>query len=52
MPNASKLIQEMQTYYHHRTANYDASMGYDWSEMLNWPMSLSISDSWWRVNGC
>lgn len=29
MSNASELIQEMQTYYHHRAADYDVSMGYD-----------------------
>lgn len=34
MLNASKLIQEMQTYYHHRAADYDASMGYDRPEVV------------------
>lgn len=34
MSNASKLIQEMQTYYHHRAAEYDVSMGYDQPEVV------------------
>lgn len=34
MSNASELIQEMQTYYHHRAADYDVSMGYDQPEVV------------------
>lgn len=34
MSNASERIQEMQTYYHHRAAEYDASMGYDQPEVF------------------
>ncbi|WP_299487653.1 class I SAM-dependent methyltransferase [Acaryochloris sp. IP29b_bin.137] len=34
MSNTAKLIQEMQTYYHHRAALYDVSMGYDQPETV------------------
>lgn len=34
MSNASDLIQVMQTYYHHRAADYDVSIGYDQPEVV------------------
>lgn len=34
MPTAPELIQEMQTYYHHRAAEYDVSMDYDQPEVV------------------